>query len=330
MSRFKTIKTIASTLTIAVAVGFVMQYSEPAPSAGPAQDGVTYNKAPRSMMMSTNALGEAVFGVPDVVTTPLNHAANVQQVVAVDVVYSEFDVPNLGTILATPTVGCDTAISAKRLPAAIVELTIAAPCFDDASFVVMHEALKFSAVTDGDGNAVVTVPALVTKASFSVSFENVLQASTEIFVPELRQYDRAVLQCASVDNMRLHALEGGAQIGDAGHVWSASIHTAEDTRAGLHGFVLYLGETEADILYQAEVYTFPAGLMNRDGGVDLLVGIGVREENCAREVEAKTIQTNAGQDLVQSDIIFKMSECDQVGEVLFLNNMFNSPAIASN
>lgn len=330
MSRLKTIKTVASTLTIAVAVGFVMQYGEPAAGVGPTEDGPTFNNAPRTLMMSTNAQGEAVFGVPDVVTSPLNHAANVQQVVAVDVVYSELDVPSLGTILATPVVGCETTMTAKRLPAAIVELSIVAPCFEDASFVVMHEYLGFSAQTDGDGNAVVNVPALVTDAAFSVSFENVLQAMTDIFVPELRQYDRAVLQWVSADNMRLHALEGGAQIGDPGHVWSASIHTAQDTSDGLHGFVVYLGEAGADIPYQAEVYTFPLGQMNRDGGVDLRVGISVSEENCEREVEATTIQTNAGQKLVKSNIIVAMPNCDQAGEVLFVSDQFINIALASN
>lgn len=330
MSRFKTIKTVASTLTIAVAVGFVMQYGEPAAGVAPDEDGPTYNKAPRTLMMSTNAQGEAVFGVPDVVTTPLNHAANVQRIVAVDVVYTELDVPTLGTILATPVIGCETTLTAKRQPAAIVELSIAAPCFEDSSFVVMHEELGFSAVTDEDGNAVVSVPVLVTNAEFSVSFGNILQATTDIFVPELRQYDRAVLQWESADNMRLHALEGGAQIGDPGHVWSASIHTAEDTREGRHGFVVYLGETDADIPYQAEVYTYPAGQMNRDGAVDLRVGISVSEDNCAREVEAKTIQTNAGQTLVTSEIVVVMPSCDQAGEVLFVSDQFIDLALASN
>lgn len=329
MSRFKTIKSIASTLTIAIAVGFVMQYDQPAPNVGAASESPTYNKAPRTLMMSTNAQGEAVFGVPDVVTMPLNHAANVRPVVSVDVVYREFDVPELGAILATPVLGCDTRLSSKRQPAAMVELTIVSPCFADTGIVVHHEDLLFSAVTDDEGEAVVMVPALVTDAEFSVSVGNVLQATTDIFVPELRQYDRAVLQWASADNMRLHALEGGAQIGDPGHVWSASIHSAQDTREGRHGFVVYLGETDVEIAYQAEVYTFPAGQMNRDAAVDLRVGVSVDEDNCGREVDASTIQTNAGQMLVRSEIVALMPECDQVGEVVFFSDMFADLTLAS-
>lgn len=329
MSRFTTIKTIASTLTVAVAVGFVMQYDEPAPRIGAAEEGPVYNKAPRTLMMSTNAQGEAVFGVPDVVTTPLNHMANVQSVVAVDVVYTELDVPELGVLLATPGIGCDTVIATKRQPGAMVELSVSAPCFPDAEFLVHHEGLVFSAIKDGDGNATVTVPALVPNAEFAISVGNVMQASTSIFVPELRQYDRAVLQWASADNMRLHALENGAQIGDPNHVWSASAHTAENTRAGLNGFVAYFGETDAEIPYQAEVYTFPAGQMNRDAMVDLRVGVSVDETNCDQEVDAVTIQTNAGQMLVKSDIVARMPSCDQVGKVVFFDDMFSDLTLAS-
>ncbi len=329
MSRIKSIKTIASTLTIAVAIGFVMQYGEPASSAQRSDDVVANTSAPRTLMMATNAQGESVFGVPDVVTSPLNHAANMRPVVAVDVVYAELDVPNLGTIFATPIDGCETLLTTKRQVAAIIELTVSAPCFASSEFVVRHEGMLFAATTDRQGTAVVIVPALVTNAIFAVAFDNVVQASVRTFVPELRQYDRAVLQWQSDDNVRLHALEGGAQIGDSGHVWSASIHTAEDTRSGLHGFVVYLGTTDAEIPYQAEVYTFPAVQMGRDGGVDLQVGVGVSAANCGREVDATTIQTNAGRMLARADIAAQMPGCDSVGDVVLLSDKFIGLRLAS-
>lgn len=329
MSRLKTIKTVSSTLMIAVALGFVVQYGESSTEAVRSDDGPSDRSAPRTLMMSTNAQGQAVFGVPDVVTSPLKHAENVQPVVAVDLVYAELDVPRLGAIMATPILGCPTSVTAKRRPAAIVELTVAAPCFGNSDFVIHHEDMLVSAITDRKGVAVVNVPALITNAAFSVAFDNVVQAGVEIFVPELRQYDRAVLQWQSTDNMQLHALEGGADIGDAGHVWSASIHTAEDTRAGRHGFVVYIGTTAAEIPYQAEVYTYPSGSMNRDGLVDLQVGVSVSASNCGREVDAMTIQANAGQTLVKAYIAARMPACDAVGDVVLLGEKFSELTLAS-
>lgn len=316
-------------MTIAVAVGFVVQYGETAPRIQAGAESSTYSKAPRTLMMSTNAQGEAVFGVPNVVTTPLAHSNNVQPVVAVDVVYTELDVPQMGTILATPISGCETTLGTERQPAALVELTIEAPCFKDAPFTVRHNGLMFSGVTDRAGAARVTVPVLTTDAMFEVAFNNVVQASAEVFVPELRQYDRAVLQWAGTNNMRLHALEGGAQIGDPGHVWSASVHTAQETRKGLHGFVAYVGSAQGEVPYQAEVYTYPVGQMNKDGAVDLLVGVSVTETNCARKVDAITIQTNGGQTLVTSEVAIQMPGCDRIGEVALIGEKFADLTLAA-
>jgi len=330
MSRLKTIKTIASTLTIAVTLGFVVQYGETTPRVGSSDDQETYNRAPRSLMLSTNAQGQAVFGVPNVVTTPLNYAASIQRVVAVDAVYTELDVPDFGMIMESPASGCETRLTARREPAAMVALGVSAPCYESQSFVITHSGLKVAATTDRRGNAVVLIPALVPNAEFKVAFDNIQTASTKIFVPELRQYDRAVLQWSTGENMRLHALENGARIGDPGHVWSASLHTAEDARAGRNGFVVYLGDTEAVIPYQAEIYTLPEGRMNRDGGVDLRVGVTVTAENCGREVDAKTIQTNAGQMLVTTEVAMQMPVCDQIGEVAFLRDKFTDLTLVSN
>ncbi|MEO1640317.1 MAG: hypothetical protein AAFU41_13840 [Pseudomonadota bacterium] len=330
MSRFKTFKTVVSTVTIAVAVGFIVQYGEQSGATADATEDNTIGKAPRTLMMATNAAGESVFGVPDVVTAPLDHAANQRALLAVDAVYTELDVPPVGTLMATPVPGCAVALDLRRQIAAMVELTVTAPCDESASFIVHHEDMRVAGVTDNEGKAVMTLPALATQADFVLSINNIKQTSADIFVPELRQYDRAILQWRNRTNMRLHAFEDGAQIGDAGHVWSASIHSAEDTRAGRHGFVMALGDTDAEIPYQAEVYTFPEGQMNRDGGVDLQIGVRVTEDNCGREVDAKTIQTNAGQMLVKEEISAQMPGCELVGEVAFLQNIFTDLTPPSN
>lgn len=330
MFRLTTIKTIASTLTIAVTLGFLVQYGESEPAVGDADATAAYNKAPRSLMLARNAQGQSVFGVPNVVTTPLDHAQSLRHVVAVDAVYTELDVPALGDVMTIPLAGCQTTLTARRQPAAMVSLAVSAPCSGNKDFVVTHSGLRIAAKTDGAGNTLLSLPALVPLADYAVSFDNVLEATTQVFVPELRQYDRAVLGWATRENMRLHALERGARIGDPGHVWSGSLHTAEDTRAGRNGFVVNLGNADAEIPYQAEVYTFPKDLMSREGNVDLQVGITVSAQNCGREVDAQTIQTNAGATLVATDIAIQMPSCGQIGQVLLLSNKFTDLTVASN
>lgn len=322
MSRIKTVKTVTSTLMIAVALGFLVQYDQPSVATGTDAEREFLSRGPSTTMMAINAQGQPVFGVPNVVTSPLDHAANQQSAVAVDVVYTEFAVPRLGTVMATPVPGCATTLSAQRKAAAMVDLTITSPCNEGAAFQISHEGLMFAGRTDGDGVAIVEAPALAANAAFGVSFDNVLAAEVSVFVPELRRYDRAILQWHSADNMRLHAFEGGAQIGDPRHVWSASIHAAEDTRNGDTGFVVSLGATDVEMAYRAEAYTFPADLMNREGAVDLKIGVTVNDANCGREVDARTIQTNAGEGLVMESISVQMPACDQVGSVVFFDDKF--------
>lgn len=329
MSRISTIKTIGLTVAVALAIGFVVQYGESSAQPQESEAVQTTSAAPRTLMMATNAQGQAVFGVRDVVTTPIKHDSNVQAVMAVDLVYKELNVPYLGTVFATPIDGCATSLTTRRLPAALVLLSIDAPCFKSMYFVVQHEDMLFSAMTDRNGQAVVTIPALTTAATFAVAFDNVVQAVAETFVPELRQYDRAVLQWQSTENLRLHAFEGDAKIGDAGHVWSASIHTSEDARAGRNGFVVYLGSTNASIPYQAEIYTFPAGSLNRNGAVDLRVGASVTASNCGREIDAETIQTIGGETLVRTAVAAQMPPCSTIGDVVLLPNKFTALKLAS-
>ncbi|MEM8538211.1 MAG: hypothetical protein AAGF56_10155 [Pseudomonadota bacterium] len=330
MSRFKTIKTIASTLTIAAAVGYVVQYGEQGTPLQPEAAAENALITPGLMVMATNAQGEAVFGVPPKSDGPVDHSVTRRSVVPVDAVYQELAVPRLGTVQATPVPGCETQISARRMVAAVVELTVQAPCEANQTYVVKHEGLRVAAVTNGDGVGVIEIPALMANADFEVFINNVQFGATQIFVPELRQYDRAVLQWMTQTNMRLHALEDGAAIGDTGHIWSASIHGPEDTREGLHGFVVYVGDNNADIPYQAEVYTHPAGQLGREGRVDLQIGVSVTADNCGREVDAETIQTNAGENLVVSTIRAQMPNCDEQGEIVFLTGQFADLTLVSN
>jgi hypothetical protein len=264
------------------------------------------------------------------VTTPLDHSANSQRIVAVDAVYSEFDTPIFEPIMALPVDECDTTVNAIRQPAAMVLLNVASPCLRNETFVVSHSGMRVAATTDRAGKAEIIVPALVPAAEFGVSFDNILAASTDVFVPELRRYDRVVLQWSTDDNIRLHALENGAKIGEPGHVWSASFHTAEDTRAGENGFVLFVGNIDADSDLKAEVYTYPNAQLNPDSVVDLRVGVTVTEGNCGREVDAGTIQTNSGQTLVVKEVALQMPGCDQVGEVALLADKFSELRVVSN
>lgn len=316
------------TLSVAFGVGFVMQAGQREDRAPAAAGEDTDLKTVRVMMLPRNQEGVAVFGVPDVVTTPLDHASNQQAVVAVDAVYAEFAVPRMGAILATPVAGCNATLTAAPEEAALVSLYLAAPCHKDENFVLRHEALEFTARTDDNGVVSVSVPALAVHASFTVLFNNVEHARVTIDVPDVRIYDRAILQWDGSYNLQLHALEDGAGIGDAGHVWSASMHDADDAVAGEQGFVMRLGTGDSDWPRMAEVYTYPAGHERRDSSTVLQLSIAVTEDNCGRELDTMTIQTAMGGPLAVQKVSAALPGCDAVGEVAVLSEKFRDMTLA--
>lgn len=327
MSRISTIKTAARTLAVALGIGLVMQIGAGNSTGGESTS--TDLSAVRTLMTATNAQGEAVFGVPDVVTTPLDHTKTTQPVWDVDAVYPELADPQMGTILATPIEGCGVSMSAEPVEAAMVSLSLSAPCALREDFVLRHEAFQMSARTDEDGTATLLAPALTEDATFVVLFDNVEHARVTVGVPDVRLFDRAVLQWQDVFNLQLHALESGASIGEPDHVWSASIHTPQSAIAGEGGFVMRFGTTNTDMPYLAEVYTYPQGHDDQADPTILQVGVAVTEANCGREVDTILIRASMGRSLVTKKMAAALPGCDAIGEVAMLRDKFEDLTLAA-
>ncbi len=277
------------------------------------------------VMMARDASGNAVFGVPEAVGAPKSMPiANIQTVAAVDTQFQEMEAPRIGFVPGSPLDGCKSTLSATRQLAAMVQLDIQSPCHTDADFVVWHQGMAFSGRTDDDGNATVRTPALDPNATFIVTFDNVEAARATVMVVDALEYDRAVLQWRGNNNLQLHALEFGATFGDPGHIWSASTQSPELAQQGERGFMMRLGTSDAQLPYWAEIYTFPAGLMNRHGLVALQVGATVTENNCGRDVDAVGIQTNSGRLLVSQDLAVRIPSCDAEVPSVIHANMFRT------
>ncbi len=329
MSAITTVATAATSVAIAFGIGFLMQHGAAAPADTDAEARAQDGTAVRSVMMSRNTVGDAVFGVPTAEIMPTTPINNIQTVAAIEMQYAEHAVPDMGTIYATPFGECQSQLAASPKPVATVELIVTAPCKAESSFLIKHNGLVFAGITDETGSATLNVPALTETASFAVSFQNVEVAKVSLDVPDVGLYDRAVLQWRGSNFLQLHALEFGAGFGDTGHVWSASANNATMATTGDRGFLVRLGAQEAEIPYVAEVYTFPSGLRNRDGQITLQIGAAVTEENCARDIKAQTIQTNAGKMLIGKDISVRIPSCDQAGESVMVADIYQDVTLVS-
>lgn len=319
MAGIVTIRTALVTVAFVAAAGFVMQHGSSEASDAASNDvRVASSVTTTPVVMATNANGSPVFGLPDVVTKPSNHTKTSRSTVAVRAVYAELEVPNLGTIMATPIPGCEARITARPAAQAIVELTAVLPCAPDSDILVRHAFLEFSARTDADGRVQVSVPALTAIADFAILIRNMEHAQISLPVPAVQNLDRAVLQWRGRDNLQWHAFEKGAGIGDPGHVWSAAITDATGTRGSVHR----LGTAQVETPYLAEIYTYPTGYEDMGDSLSLQIGVAVTPQNCERGVDAISFHLSGGELILRQDIAATLPDCDAVGTIVMLGDQF--------
>lgn len=318
----KQIVTASATLGIALATGFVMQNGDavasrfgdaPAPQAEPIPEAVTVAQGSIIPTLTVDPASEAPSDTP------------------VEMAALEQDPPTVMTdadpVQATPI--CETTMQGEPIAAAMVRLELAADCHPNARVTIHHEGMMFTASTDDTGGLSIDVPALNADAIFIAAFDNNEGAMSQIDVPSVEFYDRVVLQWRGQNALQLHALEFGATYGDAGHVWAASARDPGVAATGQGGFITTLGAGTDETALLAEVYSFPSGLMTEVGKVALSVEAEVTAQNCARDIEAQSIQISPEGTPSVVDLVLSVPDCDAVGDFLIVNSMVQDVTLAS-
>lgn len=269
------------------------------------------------------SVGEGVTGLGAMLAPRAPEAA----VVPAALLQPEEIVPDTAPAIVDPS--CDVTMAATALPAAMVALSVSAPCAPDQAAVIHHQGMMFTVLTDGSGAARLTVPALAESAVFLADLPGGEGAVAVVTVPDMAQYDRAVLQWQGASGPQLHAREFGAAYGDAGHVWQAAPRDHGAALAG-GGFLSRLGDAAAPDAYMAEVYTFPSGESAMSGRIDLTVEAEVTEATCGQELAAQTIQvTPGGLAPLSLDLAMVMPECSILGDFVVLDAMFFDLTVAA-
>lgn len=320
----------AGTVAVVLGLGFFVQSDESGTDRAMREANIPTSSSVKSIMTSKTDEGKRAFGLPEVTTSILPQLQNIKRASAVDTILEEVEVPEMNFVLGSPMDGCETTIAAEALVPAIVDLRVSSPCHPNVDFVMWHGGMAFSVKTDAEGTASVVAPALVENAVFVVTFDNIEEARINVTVPDIGLYDRSVLHWRGKDNLQLHALEFGAAFGGTGHVWSASSQDPILTETGQRGFMLRLGTSSANLPYWSEVYTFPAGQLNDTSQIVLQVGASVTEKNCGREVDARSIQTNAGRVFSIQELGIQMPGCDAVGQSVMHAGLFSPVTLAAN
>ena len=337
MSRKKEIFTAVGTLGCAVAIGFVMQSSESAHAlygSGNARD--TLKSIENTASATQNVLSvEGITLTSAEFDDPIELPAIDAGITTAAAPHSQlpdhhFDNAEPETAAATPEPSCEIESHARAVAAAMVSLSMSAPCYPNERVTVHHNGMVFTQVTDAGGAIDLTVPALAREAVFVIAFSNGEGAVTQTEVEDLHEFDRVVLQWKGQTGFEIHAREYGADYGDPGHVWSGAPRDLATAAAGAGGFLTRYGDADAPEALLAEVYTFPSAMAQQTGGVALSVETEVNASNCGLEIEAQTMQLMQGGMLDQRDLTLAVPDCDAVGSFLVLNNLLQDLKVAIN
>ncbi len=225
-----------------------------------------------------------------------------------------------------PLEGCDITVTAESGPMATAILTVEAPC--GGAGVIHHQGMMFSFATDAAGKAQMAVPALAEKAVFIVEMNGGVSAVAVADVPDLAQYDRAVLQWQGKSDIHLHASEFGARNGAQGHVWAEAPGSIDAVEAGTGGQIMVLGANASVSPFIAEIYTYPKGNSLQAGEITLSAEIGIDEATCGRDIAAQSIQVGAGGALSAVDLTMTVPGCDAMGSYLIVPAMFTPYQVA--
>ncbi len=329
-----------ATLVIAVGIGFVMQRSQSA------QTLYGEKAAPRGEVL-TDA-DAALLDIEDIVLTSAEFGTQIQKPESEAIVFQAsapmITAPEAGDISQVQgapqedvliddlqaEADCPITAQARPVAAAMVNLTLKAPCLPNERLTVHHSGLLFNQTTDAQGTLEVTLPALAEQAMFILAFSNGEGTVAQATVEEISDFDRVAVLWKGDTGFELHALEYGAFYGDEGHVWSGAMRDMSFAVTGQGGYISRLGDVTVPDGMMGEIYTFPIDNARRSGNVDLSIEAEVDDENCGLEIEAKTLQMHAGGEIVSKDLTLSVPDCGAAGNFLVLNNLFEDLKVAVN
>ncbi|RYG91374.1 hypothetical protein EU803_09790 [Loktanella sp. IMCC34160] len=350
MSQARKIAMAGGTFAVALGIGFVMQNGDalasrfgsasdlppPIPVEAPQVETVAVvepaieEPAPSEAMIepvlgSAMAMPEPELSAPETVEAPLQLAAVEMDAPAIA---PDVQAPLVAPVEQQAEVDCTPSMFAQSGASAMVSIDIDAPCHPSARFTVHHQGMMFTDVTDGEGLAHVDVPALAEMSVFIAAFPGGDGAVATVTVPDVSEYDRAVLLWQGDSGLQIHAREFGAEYGSKGHVWNGAPRSPEAAEMG-GGFLVRLGKDTLENPMMAEIYTFPTGAAPQSGQVILSVEAEITAGNCARDVAAQSIQIAPDMETNALDLSLTMPPCDTVGDFLVLSTMLNDLTIAS-
>lgn len=223
---------------------------------------------------------------------------------------------------------CEISVDATALPGALVALSVSAPCYSGEEVAFDQLGLRFTELLGPTGDLAITVPAMADEAIFIATFADGTHQSASVLVTDLADYARVALVWQGATGLQLHALEGDAAYGDAGHVWAEAPSLPSQAIEGKGGFVTVLGSSATG--YAADVYTYPETLMSTGSTPEVSIEAQVTETTCDRRIEGSYLHVIPGNAPEAVPVTMAEPGCDAVGEYLVLKNLPQDLKLARN
>lgn len=224
-----------------------------------------------------------------------------------------------------PAPPCSAALDLVAQPAAMIGISLVAPCHVNERVVVQQAGLTFTALTNATGGLFLDMPALASRAEVSVVFADGTRATSQISTPDLSALRRFAIQWQQDDAFQLHGFEAGAGYGTPGDVWAENTRSPSALLPAGQGFMTLLGDSAAPAPLLAAVYTYPADPAVR---ADIVVEAAIDTATCGRELLGQTLVSTGGKVQVK-ELAVTMPECDAVGGYLVLKNLAPETNIAA-
>ena len=224
--------------------------------------------------------------------------------------------------VALPNAACIPQLKLQRAPGAMIDLSFIG-C-KARTVILSHGDLSVSVKTNAAGKLKQRIPAFERDAVVSVSFDED-QIGSSIEVPDAESYRHVVMIWSGDQILNMHAFEFGAKRDQFGHVWAGAPKSVKRATRGNGGFMTRLGDGSGR---SAEVYSFPSMLSQQSGVVRLVVEAAVTPKSCEKQIAAVALQTGAMGSMGTTEVALKMPQCDSIGQVVRLQNLFQDMRLA--
>jgi hypothetical protein len=214
--------------------------------------------------------------------------------------------PVAGTTHSSGGDHCRPRMDLAPAPAAMILMSLSAPCNRNERIVVRHSGLSFTARTEPSGNLRVLLPALKADAMVAVYLADARLVLGRVQVPDVTLYTRYAIAWEWPAELELRATDGDLVL--AG---SAASFTGGARQ------VISLGVADVQSPVMASVYSVPGKDL---GDVDLTGELRITPASCGRTVRLGVMYSAAGQVSAQDEMV-AVPLCGTAGDILMLKNL---------